>query len=494
MLVYENIDKTSELKYMENDNMDENKNSKMTHEDVEYCMKIMLNTVTDGAMLVSAEGIIEYYNKQMGLMEGFSAKDVLGKKIIDVYKVSEDNSEHHTVRRTKTPILDRYQDYFSNKNQKISSVASTYPIIRNGDLLATYSVCRSVDKVADLLKRTKEIENSAGHNVISTENNTRYTFRNIITNSERISTIIEKAKKFSKYNSNVLIFGETGVGKEIFAQGIHNYNSTNKRQPFVGINCSAIPENLLESSLFGTVKGAYTGAENKKGLIEKAGFGTLFLDEINSMPLSVQAKILRVIQEKKYRRIGSTEMVSLNCRIISSTNISPDRCLSENLIRKDLYYRISTSTLEIPPLRERKSDILPLINYFTEMYGSKYGLFNLEMTDEVYEILKGYSYPGNVRELENIIESAITLADDDQVVGLNCLPDRIYGEEEVPARKRDGLGVFLRNAERDRIIEALEENDWNISRSAESLKIVRQNLQYRMKKLGIKKMKSHGNW
>lgn len=467
---------------------------KMTHEEVEYCMKIMLNTVTDGAMLVSADGIIEYYNKQMGLMEGFSTKDVLGKRIVEVYKVSEDNSEHHSVRRTGTPILDRYQDYFSNKNQKISSVASTYPIIRNGEMIATYSVSRSVDKIADLLKRTKEIESSASLNVISTENNTRYTFKNIITNSEKISSIIEKAKKFSKYNSNVLIYGETGVGKEIFAQGIHNYNSVNKRQLFVGINCSAIPENLLESSLFGTVKGAYTGAENKMGLIEKAGFGTLFLDEINSMPLSLQAKILRVLQEKKFRRIGSTDMVSLNCRIISSTNISPDRCLSENLIRKDLYYRISTSTLEIPPLRDRKSDILPLINYFVEMYGSKYGLFNLEFTDNVYEILKGYSYPGNVRELENIIESAITLSNDDQLVDVNCMPDRIYKEDEIPSRKMEGLGEYLRNAERYRIIEALEENDWNISRSAESLKIVRQNLQYRMKKLSIKKVKSHGNW
>lgn len=471
-----------------------NKRGAMDLHEMEYSMKIVLNTVTEGAMIADAEGTIVYYNNQMGLMEGFSAKDVVGKRITDVYKVSEETSEHRIVAKTHTPILDRYQDYYSNKNQKIACVASTYPIMRNGTLIATYSVSRSVDKVADLLKRTKEIENSAGISVISTENNTRYTFRNIITNSEKLSTIIEKAKKFSKYNSNVLIFGETGVGKEIFAQGIHNYNSTNKRQPFVGINCSAIPENLLESSLFGTVKGAYTGAENKMGLIEKAGFGTLFLDEINSMPLSLQAKILRVLQEKKFRRIGSTEMVSLNCRIISSTNISPEVCLSDNLIRKDLYYRISTSTLEIPPLRERKSDILPLINYFVEMYGSKYGLFNLEVTDGVYDVLKGYQYPGNVRELENIIESAITLADDDQIVDVKCLPDRILGDEETPTRKREGLGEFLRNAERDRIIEALEENDWNISRSAESLSIVRQNLQYRMKKLNIKKMKSHGNW
>ncbi|SHI33093.1 arginine utilization regulatory protein [Dethiosulfatibacter aminovorans DSM 17477] len=470
------------------------KTGSMSHEDMEYCMKIVLNTVTEGAMVADTDGTIMYYNNQMGLMEGFRARDVIGKKITEVYKVSQETSEHSIVMRTQTPILDRYQDYYSNKNQKITCVASTYPIMRNGELLATYSVSRSVNKVADLLKRTREIESSAGLNAISTENNTRYTFKNIITNSEKISSIIEKAKKFSKYNSNVLIFGETGVGKEIFAQGIHNYNSTNKRQPFVGINCSAIPDNLLESSLFGTVKGSYTGAENKIGLIEKAGFGTLFLDEINSMPLSLQAKMLRVIQEKKFRRIGSTEEISLNCRIISSTNISPERCLSENLIRKDLYYRISTSTLEIPPLRERKSDILPLINYFIEMYGSKYGLFNLQVTDDVYEILKGYSYPGNVRELENIIESAITLADDDQIVDVNCLPDRIYSESGTPTRKREGLGEYLRNAERDRIIEALEENDWNISRSAESLGIVRQNLQYRMKKLNIKKMKSHGNW
>jgi arginine utilization regulatory protein len=475
--------------------MEQNKTeSKLSNEEMAYCMKIALNTVYEGMMLVSKMGVIEYYNHQMGQLEGLRSEDVVGKKITEIYRVNEDKSEHHIVAKTKKPILDRYQNYYASNNQKILSVASTYPIIKEGELVATYSIARNTDKMANLLKKTEEIEQLHKIEALPSENNTRYTFNHIITKSEKMTRILEKAIKFSKYNSNILLYGETGVGKEIFAQGIHNCNSINRHYPFVGINCSAIPENLLESSLFGTVKGAFTGAENQMGLIEKAGMGTLFLDEINSMPIALQAKILRVIQEKNFRRIGGTEEISAKCRIISSTNIEPKICLSENLIRKDLYYRISTNILEIPPLHERKADIPHLIQYFMKIYGSKYGLYKLEISDNVLEILKNYYFPGNVRELENIIESAITLAGESQRIDESCLPENFAHLDQVEPIESESLVFFLQNAERDKIVEILEANDWNISKSAKNLKIARQNLQYRMKKLNIKKVKSHTNW
>lgn len=461
----------------------------------EYCYKTILNTISEGVMLASSKGTITLYNDQMRSIEGLNNSPTVGKQISQVYNVDDAHSEHHIVKNTGVPIVDRYQNYQSTNDKQITSVASTYPILRDGEIIATYSIARNVDKILELLNRTKKFE--AGPFVdlsTSVENNTRYTFDNIITKSDRVLKTIERAKNYSKFGGNIMIYGETGVGKELFAQGIHNHNQLNSNQPFIGINCSAIPETLLESMLFGTVKGAYTGAIDKKGLIDEASFGTLFLDEINSMPKPLQGKLLRVLQENIYRQVGGTTPKSMHCRIISATNVEPLECVKVGTLRSDLFYRLSVHTLEILPLSQRKTDILPLVNHFIQKYGAKYGLHSLALNEASIAALTGYNYLGNVRELENIVESAITQVDDSQIITLATLPERLLSNIAPVSQKKASLKNHLLDAERNMIVETLESHNWNVSKSALALDISRQNLQYRLKKLQIRKLNSHSNW
>jgi len=463
--------------------------------DWEYCFKTILSTIAEGVMLASPDGQVLYYNKQMGALEGLQPKDVIHQRISDIYNIDEDYSEHHIVAKTGNPIIDRYQVYQSIDKTRISSVASTYPIIKDGEVIATFSVSRDVKQVVDLLNRTQKQEKGPFVDLsISSHNNTRYRFEDIITNDDSMLELIKKAKKFAPFDGCVLIYGETGVGKELIAQSIHNHNPVRKSQPFIALNCSAIPEPLLESILFGSLKGAYTGSETREGLIETAGSGTLFLDEINTMPLSLQAKLLRMIQEGQYRRIGDSTLRDMNCRILSATNESPELCVSNKSLRADLYYRLAVHTLSIPPLRNRLSDIRPLAEHFLEAFKNKYGLFDLEFSNDFMKALLKHSYPGNVRELENIIESAATQVDSTQKIDVNHLPDRVKENTHAPSPIQKTLNDHLRMAEIEIIHKTLKDHDFNISKSAEALGIARQNLQYRMKKLGITKSKSHSNW
>ncbi|MPM67330.1 Arginine utilization regulatory protein RocR [bioreactor metagenome] len=328
-------------------------------------------------------------------------------------------------------------------------------------------------------------------------NNTRYTFSSIICNSDIMRAAIQKAKKAASFTLlPILIYGETGTGKELFAQSIHNA-SANKSHPFIAVNCAAIPETLLEITLFGSVRGAFTDAVNATGLFEQAGSGTIFLDEINSMPMSIQPKILRVIQEKSFRKLGSSSEIAVNCRIIASMNRPPLDCIANNTLREDLFYRLSAITIEVPPLRERKEDIETLANYFIQKYSATYEVAPIVMPPKYLEMLRKHSWPGNVRELQNTIESSLVMLEpssgsfptpdifthyDAEMSGGPSTTDNFLPSEET---KVANLKDTLFFTEKQMLVTALNKYSWNISNAAKALGISRSNLQYKIEKFGL---------
>ncbi len=294
----------------------------------------------------------------------------------------------------------------------------------------------------------------------------------IITRNPNFQKVLDTAKVVAEYDVNVLIEGETGTGKSLLAKYIH-YLSPRRDGPFVKVNCAAIPESLLEAELFGYVKGAFTGAmRDKPGKVELAEGGTLFLDEIGDMPLHLQAKILHLVQEKEFERLGDTRTRRANVRIIASTNKNLKDLIKQGLFREDLYYRLSVVKLHIPPLRERKEDIPPLVSHFIEKYSRKYSRGIRGITSEAMKILLSHSFPGNVRELENIIEHAVITCR-----GALIKPEDLQIEVE-------SLSVNVVD-EREKIKKALEEAGGNKSLAARMLGIHRTTLWRKLKELGM---------
>jgi arginine utilization regulatory protein len=321
----------------------------------------------------------------------------------------------------------------------------------------------------------------------------KYTFNNIIGNNQKLCEIKILAQRAANSLSPVLIYGETGTGKEMFAQSIHN-SSIRKNKPFIAVNCASIPENLFESILFGTARGAYTGSVNKKGLFEEASKGTLFLDEINSMPSVLQAKLLRVLQEKKIRRVGGTSDIEINPRIITSINIEPFKAIKEEIIRSDLFYRLGVICLNIPPLRERLDDIQILTNYYISKISTDLQKEIPSISERVLEIFHNYKWPGNVRQLKHILDSAVILmSNEETTITIDHIPRYLkhtYSPTPEKIIKSKNIQTSLKNDidsfEKQKIILALEKSKGNITHAAKSLEISRQNLYYKMKKFNIK--------
>ena len=320
----------------------------------------------------------------------------------------------------------------------------------------------------------------------------KYSFGCIVGESESICRLIERAKKAAKTESNIMIYGETGSGKELIAQSIHN-ESIRKIGKFIAVNCSAVPENLMESIFFGSVKGAFTGAENKKGLFELAAGGTIFLDEINSMPLSLQAKLLRVIQEGTVRRLGGTEEVKVDSRIISALNMDPFEEVEKGRIRRDLLYRLGVVFIRVPPLRERIDDIVPLMNHFVKIKSRKLGLDEKTVNKMVYKLFMKNDWEGNVRQLEHVVESAVVMARYSNEINTEHLPAYFLKTSTVSKQSKedmnyvqDSLQNEMETIEKNRIIFDLENSKGNITAAARTLGISRQNLYKKMKKYNIK--------
>ncbi|MBL4935806.1 sigma 54-interacting transcriptional regulator [Clostridium sp. YIM B02515] len=308
----------------------------------------------------------------------------------------------------------------------------------------------------------------------------KYCFDDIIGVSDNLRSCINKAQKASQTLSPVLIFGETGTGKELFVQSIHN-SSSRSNNPFIVQNCAAIPLGLLESILFGTIKGSFTGAEDKKGLFELAHTGTLYLDELNSMPFELQGKILRVLQEKVVSRVGDSFDKKVDVKVIVSLNEYPEHLLEKGLLRKDLYYRLNVVRIDVPPLRDRKEDIPHLIKCFINKFNKNFCANINNIEDEALETLVFSNWDGNIRELEHVIEGIFNFKKQGDIT-IHDL--RNSGFKNI--NKIKSLNDRMDEFERSCIIEALAAGKSNVSKAAELLEIPRQTLQSKMKRLNIK--------
>lgn len=325
----------------------------------------------------------------------------------------------------------------------------------------------------------------------------KITFADIITENAQMKKTIEHAQAIAQNFGEVLIIGETGSGKELFAQSIHNFTYA-EEAPFVAINCSAIPDNLFESTLFGNTKGAYTGAYERKGILEEANGGTLFLDEMNSMSLDAQAKLLRCIETRTYSRLGSNKQVSFDCRIISAVNNDPFHAVQNGSLRADLFYRLASNIIEIPPLRERKEDIIGLAKFFIPQLSLQARKSIQDMSDEVADAFVQYPWPGNVRELRNVLVYGINIAPPSStILTLDMLPHYFLRKltPQVNTYKiaddlfnidiREAKKILTEEFEREYILQALKKNNGNLSLTAKSMEMSRQYLYQMIKRLNI---------
>ena len=315
----------------------------------------------------------------------------------------------------------------------------------------------------------------------------RFSFGNMIAGSRAMAAVTDMAARVAQSDATVLLEGESGTGKELLAKALH-FNGQRARRPFVTVNCAAIPENLLESELFGHRRGAFTGAiADKKGRFEAAESGTIFLDEIGELPLNLQVKLLRVLQEKEIDKVGDSRPIRVDVRVIAATNRDLSKMVADGTFRDDLYYRLAVVPIQLPPLRDRREDLPLLVDHLLRKHADRLGRPRPAVTKAVHAALHAYPWPGNIRELENLIERALVLDKDGQL-DLDDFPDRLHTAHRQVGRLRLELpdeGISLEEVERDLLVAALDKHDWNQTHAAAYLRITRSTLLYRMQKFNL---------
>jgi len=346
-----------------------------------------------------------------------------------------------------------------------------------------------LDELDIMIERIIEHKNLKSENqLLKTQLQEKYKISSIVSQSPKMEEVINVAARVADSKATVLITGENGTGKEVLAKSIH-FKSSRKEKPFVAVNVPALTETLLESELFGHEKGAFTGADKmRKGRFEIAHNGTLFLDEVGDIPQSIQVKLLRVLQEHQFERVGGTEKIEVDVRIIAATNKNLEQKIKDGTFREDLYYRLNVVSIKIPPLRERKEDILPMIENFIDKYSKENNKEKLEVSKEAIDVLMKYDYPGNVRELENIIERAVVLTRG-KVIALNDLPINIKGfkdEKFINTSEEGTLTEQVEALEKQLIYDALQQSEGNQTKAGKLLGLTERNLRYKLKKYGIK--------
>ncbi|MGM0446481.1 MAG: sigma-54 interaction domain-containing protein [Bacillota bacterium] len=450
----------------------------------------ILDNINEGIHVVNEVGKTVIYNKKMSELESMDKDIVLGKKITDVFpSLNENNSTLMLTLKNKKEIKNNQQEYLNKYGQKIITINSTIPIfLENGSVWAL-EIARDITETKKLYNKIVSLQEKLYTDENLDDDQNRYfTFTDIKGENKKLKQVINYARQAARTDSSILIVGDTGTGKELFAQSIHS-GSRRQNKPFIAQNCAALPENLLEGILFGTRKGGFTGAINRKGLFEQANGGTLLLDEINSMSKALQAKLLRVLQEGLVRPVGGKEDIKVNVRIIATSNKSPVESIREGNLREDLYYRLAVVLLQLPLLSERQDDIILLANYFIDRINRKFNKRIMGLNDEVKEIFYNYSWPGNVRQLEHVIEGAINIISDGNHIKKEhvkpFLIDISSNQEEQKIDEKKTLPEKMEKLEREYIIEALKKNAKNITSTAKYLGIKRQSLQYRMNKYDI---------
>ncbi|MDZ7289677.1 MAG: sigma-54 dependent transcriptional regulator [candidate division KSB1 bacterium] len=316
----------------------------------------------------------------------------------------------------------------------------------------------------------------------------KFKFTGIVSQSAAMEEVLNLAGRVAESTATVLIRGESGTGKELIAKAIH-FSSPRKDKPFIAVNCAALNENLLESELFGHERGAFTGADKqRRGRFELADGGTIFLDEIGDVPLATQVKLLRVLQEHQFERVGGTQTIQVDVRVIAATNRNLEEKIKEGTFREDLFYRLNVVSIEIPPLRQRREDIAPAIEYFLQKYATANKKKSLSLSKEAMDVLLRYDYPGNMRELQNLIERAVVLSRGEVITTADLpLPVRnLISEQTATPPQPATLPERVEALEKEMILEALQRAGGNQSQAAKALGISERNLRYRLQKWGMK--------
>lgn len=454
----------------------------------------ILNEAYEGIVVVDKNGYITKFNKAYEKFLGFKEEDVKGKFVADVIE----NTRMHIITQNGEKEIGHIQRIQGN-----DMICHRLPIFDDdGETIlggVGVVIFKDVRELKSLNQRMEVLEEKLNKHKgeLKRLQEAKYSFDNILTVNSRMKYLKKIAKRAAENNSAVLLDGETGTGKELFAHAIHKA-SYRKFGRFIRVNCAAIPSDLLESELFGYEEGAFTGArkEGKPGKFELANGGTIFLDEISSLPMKMQAKLLRVIQEKEFTRVGGTETIELDVRVIAASNENLETKIKNDNFRKDLYYRLNVIRLKLPPLKERKDDIPLLARKKLKDLISEFELEDLEFADETLEYLKAYDWPGNIRELFNVIERTINFVEG-YIIQPQHLPTIISGQEN-PNNKvsfdnqiikfEDSLDLKdnIARLEKESIKKALAETNCNKSKAARLLGIHRTNLYDKLEKYDIK--------
>lgn len=462
--------------------------------------KNIVDEAFEGISAVDKDGIVIVYNKEIAKTEEMNAEDVIGKKETEVYNDPEYDFPQ-VIQRANTKdgntIINQRYLYKTPNGKEHHIIFSAFPYYYDGEYQGTFTIGRDVMQINSFINATMALEHQLKQSKQKmTTEGAYYFLDNIIGASPQMKKAVNSAEKIAAYEIPVMIIGETGTGKELFAQGIHNA-SAYRKGPFISLNCAALPESLLESILFGTSKGSFTGAIDMPGLFEQAENGSLFLDEINSMPPALQGKLLRAIQEKRIRRLGGKNEININCRIISATNQDPfDPDQKEDIhIRSDLLFRLSAAVVQIPPLRERKEDIHELCKYFLRRSNQNKSIFLWDISPELLEMFYHYDWPGNVRELENVIYSSIIFADNqERFLKTEHIPEHLQksffqnDRREALHFMQGNLKEATEDFEKRFIIDTIYAAHGNISKAAKALGISRQNLYAKIHKYHLERL------
>jgi len=459
----------------------------------EILMQNILRHGNIGVHVIDKDRKTIIYNEAMAELEGLEIFQVMDKDILDIFpSLNEYTSTLIKVINTGEPIINSTQTYFNFRGHSITTISSTIPLEREGQIIGALEIAQDVTNLRKLSDQLMELQQELKESKMNVKKNKeikKYNFSNIIGNNKGLAIAKQIGERASETPSSVLIYGETGTGKEMFAQSIHNSGSR-KNNTFIAQNCAAIPDSLLEGILFGTEKGGFTGAIEREGIFEQANGGTLLLDEINSMSLPLQAKLLRVLQEGYIRRIGGLKDVPVDVRIIATTNEDPKIALEKNLIRRDLYYRLSVINIYIPPLRDRLDDLDILLSFFINKFNNLLNKNIVKVSMEVRDDFLNYTWPGNIRELENFIEGGMNMVSfQDKVLNRenfitsNFIPKKSNIDRTLIQRlNEDSLPNVLNDLEESIIQDAMERYGNNISNAAKHLGIKRQTLQHKLKK------------